>query len=140
MASLQTPTIVRESGARATRKHRDSPKRQKISAGLDSLIRELLPSPSARTIERQKLLDLFGGHASFACITAWRFGWNAPPQWAIDLLKSKLRKRIAQLAKYESIVPQRGPHGWRGKETLAAWRERKARERDEQKRNDRNNA
>lgn len=115
--------VVRENGAP---NHRDSFKRRKISNGLDAAIRQLYNPP----ISRVTLLDLFDNRASFASITAWRFGWNAPPHWAADLLKAKLRTRAEQLLRCEStITPRKGSHGWRGSENLAVWRERKARER-----------
>jgi hypothetical protein len=104
--------------------HRDSFKRRKISNGLDAAIRQLYDPP----ISRVTLLNLFDNRASFASITAWRFGWNAPPDWAADLLKAKLRARAAELLHHEStITARKGPHGWRGAETLAKWRERQSR-------------
>jgi hypothetical protein len=105
--------------------HRVSFKRQKVSAGLDAAIRQLYTPP----ISRDTLLNLFNNRASFAAITAWRFGWRAPPDWAADLLKAKLRTRAAELLHHETtITARKGPHGWRGAETLAKWRERQSRE------------
>lgn len=123
-AESEIAGAVRDNGSP---KHRGSFKRRKISNGLDAAIRQLYDPP----ISRVTLLNLFDNRASFASITAWRFGWNAPPNWAADLLKAKLRTRAEQLLRCEStITPRKGSHGWRGSENLAVWRERKARERD----------
>ncbi len=127
MGSLQAATNARESGEHATRKHRDSPKRRKVTPGFDAAIRVLCGSP----VTQKALLDLFDNRAGAAVIRAWRYGWNAPPQWAADLLKTKLRARAAATLQLQTlIIPRRGYWGWRGKETLAAWRERKAHEKE----------
>jgi hypothetical protein len=110
------------------RNHRAWPKRVKVTQGFNAVVHKLC-TPH---ITRQKLLSLFDNRASFASIRAWRYGWRAPPRWAADMLKTKIRAHAQETLQYEStIVARKGSHGWRGPENLAVWRERKARERDE---------
>jgi len=111
----------------APQEHVKPLRRHKVSNGLDAAIQELLPAP----IPRQSLIDLFEDRASFTAITAWRFGWRAPPQWAADLLGSKIQAKINRLAKRRAAIPvQIGGPGERGARHLRIWREQKARERD----------
>lgn len=126
MGSLQAATIARESLERGTRKHCESVARKKVTTGLDAAIQLLHPAP----VDRQTLIDLFDGRASYAAIRAWRYGWRTAPTWAAGVLKWKLGMRAAQML--AANVPERSKsRGAAGTKALAAWRERKARERDE---------
>ena len=111
----------------AAHKHSAIPKKQKVTGGLDTVIRALC----APAVTRESLLELFDNRASYEAIKAWRFGWRRAPLWACELLKAKIRFRAANWIAHEStITPQIGYRGSHGKHNLAAWRERKARERD----------
>lgn len=120
--------VARENGAR---NHDDSFKRKKVNGGIDALIRQLINTPIGRAPARESLLELFGNRASYAAITQWRFGWKSPPPWASDLLRSKITARQQELERAKATIPRRGPGpGERGTRNLAAWRERKAREKE----------
>lgn len=111
--------------ANGARNHRDSLPRAKVTAGLEIVILELCAPP----ITQQKLLDLFNNRASFAAIRAWRYGWRAPPLWASELLRAKIRARAAATLAKESMIPRRGPGpGERGIAELQKFRERQSRE------------
>jgi hypothetical protein len=127
-AEPQTEFASHERASRP-RKHSDSLPRRKLSAGINAALLELYPSP----IARQTLLDLFENRATFASITAWRFGWVIPPAWAAELLKNKLRARIANLERLTEM-PSRGPGpGKRGAAHWRAWRARQAEEREKKR-------
>jgi hypothetical protein len=93
---------------------------------------DCLAPPPARAAD---LVALFDGRAKYGAIQNWRAGHKAPA-WAIELACAKLNARL-NIA-YEAI--QRAPQwigradrrGAAGAKALAAWRERKARERNEQ--------
>lgn len=129
MRSLQNNGIDADSRASGTQKHCESLPGKQVSREMDAAIRRLIPH---ERISQWQLLDLFDRRASYASITAWRFGWRRAPQWAADLIRSKLAARAADdIAAGQALKPPIGK-GWnKGAKTLAAWRERKARERDE---------
>jgi hypothetical protein len=81
-----------------------------------------------------KLTAFFQGHASYGQIRHWRYGHCEPPPWAIERMRQEFRKRIAMMnAGIESLnnFHRHESAGKRGTRHLRAWRERKARERDE---------
>jgi hypothetical protein len=130
--SLQTDENRARTRENGDRKHRDSFKKKKLTAGIDHAIRVACdPHP----VTQQRLLKLFDGRASLAIIKQWRYGWCRPPAWAADLLKAKLDVRLRQLyqvlAALEKQAAGGNKRGAAGAKALAAWRERKARERDE---------
>jgi hypothetical protein len=132
MASLHDDEIRRAVRANGVRKHGESLPRHKVSGGIDALIRQLLNTPKGRAPNAESMIELFNGRASFAAIVQWRFGWKTPPAWAGDLLRSRIAARRLELDRFDASIPRRGAgSGERGKRHLAAWRERKARERDE---------
>ncbi len=129
MGSLQNDGIDADSRASGTRKHSESLPRNKQTGGIDRAIKAACdPYP----VTRQRLLDLFDNRAPFTSIKLWRYGWTRPPAWAIELLQTKLEARRQELYRVLATIEGRlsGP-GERGTRHLAAWRERKARERDE---------
>lgn len=128
MASLRPIEIAHSSQVSGARKHGESLRRKPVSAGMDAVIRRLINTPQ---ISRGTLLELFEHRASFAAITAWRFGWRGPPQWAVDLIGDKLATRAARdAAEFAKIRPTIGM-GWnKGAATLAAWREKKSRQKE----------
>ncbi len=129
--SLQTNGNRRDAQASDTRKHGKSFPRNKVTNGIDRAIKVACdPYP----VTRQRLLDLFDGHAPFTSIRSWRYGWSRPPMWAVELLQAKINMRLKELYHVLATIEARtGGPGERGTRHLAAWRERKARERDEKK-------
>jgi hypothetical protein len=108
-----------------SQKHCKTVRRAKVSAGINTAICYLHTPP----ISRATLLELFDNRASFAAITAWRFGWRNPPLWAARLLATKMQKRISEMQAAPIPIRGAGP-GERGAKTLAVWRERQAAERE----------
>ncbi len=126
--SLQTREIMLTSLERGTRKHGESLPGNSASPGMGAAIRRLIPG----RITRESLLDLFDQRASHKAIEAWRYGWRGAPQWAVDLIQGKLAARAAaDLAAGAKLKPGNRGSGAAGAKALAAWRERKAQERDE---------
>ncbi len=113
---------------RGTRKHSESFPRNKLTSGIDRAIKVACdPYP----VTRQRLLDLFDNRAPFTSIRSWRYGWSRPPAWAAELLQAKINARLKELYRVLATIEGRlsGP-GERGTRHLAAWRERKAREKE----------
>lgn len=132
MASLRDAEIGDQARASGARKHGESFPRNKVNGGIDALIRQLLNTPKGRSPDPESAAALFNGRASPAAIVQWRFGWKTPPPWAADLLRSRIAARRQELDRFDASIPRRGASpGERGTRHLAAWRERKARERDE---------
>ena len=128
MASLQTGENRRDAREHPTQKHRKPVTNHKLTAGIDTAIKSLLLPP----MTQQKLLSLFDNRVPFSSIRAWRYGWSRPPIWAVELLQAKLEAHVKELYRALATVESRGAGpGERGTRHLAAWRERKARERDE---------
>lgn len=128
--SLQTREIDANSQASHTRKHGKSLPANSPTREMDAAIRYLLPQYAR--IPRHALVTLFDYRANLATIKTWRFGWNRAPQWAVDLIRSKIEARRQEGAKLQvAIKPGNRGSGAAGTKALAAWRERKARERDE---------
>jgi hypothetical protein len=126
--SLQTGENRRDMQASGPQKHGKSLPKKFASPEMGAAIRRLIPGQ----ITRESLLDLFDRRASYKAIEAWRYGWRAPPQWAVDLIRTKLATRAAiYLAAGAKLKPGNRGSGAAGTKALAAWRERKARERDE---------
>lgn len=97
---------------------------------MDDAIRYLLPR--YERIPRATAITLFDGRATYAAITAWRFGWRRAPQWAVDLIRSKVAARAREGDRISAAIkPGNRGSGAAGTKALRAWRERKARERDE---------
>lgn len=111
------------------RKHGDSLPRRRITPGLNAAIKILRPSP----ITRQQLLDLFDNRASFACARAWRYGWGAAPEWATDLIRSKLRAKAAELEKIAAAIVERKSETERRRAHWHRWRARQAEEREKKR-------
>ena len=108
--------------------HRDLLPKKRVTREMDTAIRRLIDKP----ITRGKVIELFDYRASFPAISLWRYGHRGAPQWAVELIRSKLAKRAAEdLAIGAAIRPGVGMNWNKGAKTLAVWRERKARERDE---------
>jgi hypothetical protein len=129
MAAEPQTKFARAARESRPRKHGDSLPRRKLSAGINAALLALYPSP----IARQTLLNLFENRATFASITAWRFGWVIPPPWATELVKKKLRSRIANLERLTEM-PSRGPGpGERGAAHWRHWRAKQAEEREAKK-------
>ncbi len=127
MAALHTDEIGDQERAGNTRKHAESSPRKQTSPEMGAAIQRLIPG----RITRVMLLDLFDWRAEYKAIQSWRYGHHRAPQWAADLIKDKLAKRAAaDLIAAAAIKPPIGK-GWnKGAATLAAWRERKAREKE----------
>ncbi len=126
--SLQPSEIRRDMQVDDTQKHRESLRRKPVSGEMGAAIQRLIPGG----ITRSALLDLFDQRASHKAIEAWRYGWRGAPQWAVDLIRSKLAARAAADIAAGAMIPVSRGMGWnKGAKTLAVWRERKARERDE---------
>jgi hypothetical protein len=88
----------------------------------------LIPPP----ISRVALLALFDNRATIDSIKNWRYGRSRPPQWAIDILRSKLNAKAAVIAALGTKLEPSTGMGWnKGVKTLAVWREREARKREE---------
>lgn len=81
-----------------------------------------LLAPGASHLEAAKLFD---DRASWCAVRGWRKGWNRPPQWAVDLISSKL---LAHGAEYQSTaqalpaVAYPGHTGAAGKQALNRYR------------------
>ena len=107
--------------------HRESLPRKPHTAA-SKAIECLLPPPIPRT----KLLALFQNRATIDAIKNWRYGRSKPPQWAVDLLRSKLNAKAAAIAALGTRLEPSVGMGWnKGAKTLAVWREREARKREE---------
>ena len=130
MGSLQTSGNQRHEQAGDTQKHADSLPAKSVTREMDTAIRYLLPR--YERIPRTAAMALFDGRATYAAITAWRFGWRQAPQWAVDLIRSKIaaHQQTGERIKH-AVKPGNRGSGAAGTKALAAWRERKARERDE---------
>ena len=120
-----------EFGAHATqsgrREHGETLPRKPYTAA-SKAIECLLPPPIPRT----KLLALFQNRATIDAIKNWRYGRSKPPQWAVDLLRSKLNAKAAAIAALGTRLEPSVGMGWnKGAKTLAVWREREARKREE---------
>jgi hypothetical protein len=87
----------------------------------------------AAPITRQQLLDLFDNRASFACVRAWRYGWGAAPEWAVELIRSKLRAQAAELEKIAAAIVERKNQTEKRQAHWRAWRARQAEEREAKK-------
>lgn len=127
--SLRQAEIRRDRQASGPRKHGESLPKNQTSGEMGAAIQRLTPG----RISRADLLDLFDRRADYKTIQSWRYGWNGAPQWAVELIQGKLAARArADLAAGAKLKAGKGK-GWnKCAATLAAWRERKARERDEQ--------
>ncbi len=126
--SLQLSEIRRLAQESAPRKHRDLLLGAPVTLHMDVAIKRLING----RITRDALLDLFDQRASHAAIKAWRYGWRGAPQWAVDLIQGKLAAQAAaDIAAGAKLKPSVGMDCNKGARALAAWRERKARERDE---------
>jgi hypothetical protein len=130
MASLhgnENQARAQESGAR---QHGDSFWTNSNKGDFRAVIDCLLPPP-ARAAD---LVALFDNRATYAAIQNWRSGRNAPA-WAIELVCQKLDRRLKEayqkLARAPQWLSKADRRGAAGAKALAAWRERKARERDE---------
>lgn len=119
--------IGSESQASAPQNHHASLPKKRVTREMDDAIQRLI----GKQPSRGALLDLFDNRATAAAIKAWRYGWRGSPQWAVELIRSKLAAQArADLAAGAKLRPGAGM-GWnKGAKTLAVWRERKARERD----------
>lgn len=53
---------------------------------------------------RASMLAALDHKATWAQIRAWRRGENAAPQWAVDLLRRKLRARIEHAKHVDSLL------------------------------------
>jgi hypothetical protein len=116
--------------ARGYRKHRDSLPSNRGTTPFWACMVHLLEPPYSPA----KLTAFFHGRASYGQIRHWRYGHCEPPPWAIEPMRQEFRKRIAIMnAKIESLnnIHRHESAGKRGTRHLGAWRERKARERDE---------
>ena len=92
---------------------------------MDAAIRYLLPK--YHRIPRAAAEALFDHRASYAAIKTWRFGWNRAPQWAVDLIRSKIEARRREGAALQAAIkPGNRGSGAAGTKALAAWRARKA--------------
>lgn len=120
--------IVGDVQASGSSGHRDSLRWNNESRAIRRAIYILMPEPS-----RAKLLALFDDRATVSAINNWRYGHTKPPQWVIALMLKRLDEFTAEAREaMRSIAPiKRTSRGERGSRQLAAWRERKARERDE---------
>ena len=88
----------------------------------------LLPPP----ISRVALLTLFENRASIDSIKNWRYGRSRPPEWAIFILRTKLNAKAASIVELGTKLEPSIGMGWnKGAKTLAVWREREARKREE---------
>lgn len=128
MGSLRHNEIGTQVRASNTRKHSESLPRNKLTVGIDHAIKVALdPYP----VTQQRLLDIFKGRASFTSIRSWRYGWSRPPMWAVKMLQAKIEARRRELYRVLDMLEGRtGGPGERGSRHLAAWRERKAREKE----------
>ena len=116
--------------ARGYRKHRNSlPSNRGTTPFWAFMVRHLEPPYSPA-----KLTAFFNKRASYGLIRHWRYGHCEPPPWAIELMRQEAHKRIAVINAGIELLNKIRRHesaGIRGTRHLRAWRERKARERDE---------
>ncbi len=130
IGSLQPSEIRRSARQSGRRKHPESLLGNTYTSAFWACMVHLLEPPRTRT----KLTAFFHGRASYELIRLWRFGRCAPPDWATDIMRHEIQKRVAEInALIEGLkkIPVQESPGIRGTRHLAAWRERKARERDE---------
>jgi hypothetical protein len=118
--------------ARGYRKHRDSlPRNRGTTPFWSFMVGNLGLEPP---YSPAKLTAFFHGRASYGLIRHWRYGHCEPPPWATELMRQEARKRIAIMNTAIESLNKFHRHesaGKRGTRHLRAWRERKARERDE---------
>ncbi len=125
---LQPSGNGHDARASAPQKHGESLPAKSASPEMGAAIQRLIPG----RITRDALLDLFDQRADYKTVQSWRYGWRGPPQWAVDLIQGKLAARAAAyLAAGAKLKPGNRGSGAAGTKALRAWRERKARERDE---------
>jgi hypothetical protein len=75
---------------------------------------------------------LFENRASIDSIKNWRYGRSRPPEWAIFILRTKLNAKAASIVELGTKLEPSIGMGWnKGAKTLAVWREREARKREE---------
>lgn len=127
--SLQDDGICPRVQASGTRKHGESFWINSGKGDFRAVIDCLVPPPA----KPANLVALFDGRASYTAIQHWRAGRKAPA-WAIDLACGKLRQHlntahqlIQGASRWIGAADRRGAAGTRA---LAAWRERKAREKE----------
>lgn len=130
--SLQTFEFNGRVPASGTRKHRESLPRNSRPPNFRTIIDWLVPPPASQA----NLVALFDGRANYGMIRHWKYGRAKPPAWAVELACEKLRAQIEPAEKAlqrarQWIGADQQAKGAAGAKALAAWRERKARERDE---------
>ncbi len=115
--------------ARAARKHRESFWINSGKGDFRAVIDYLVPPPASPA----SLVALFDSRATYGAIQHWRYRGSAPA-WAIDLACEKLHARLNTayqiLARAPQWVGAPERRGAAGAKALAAWRERKAREKE----------
>lgn len=129
MGSLRAAEIGDESREHGAQKHRESFYVNSNKGHFRAVIDCLVPPPARAA----NLVALFDGRATYSAIQNWRSGRNAPA-WAIDLACQKLNKRLAVMYRSIELAPRHiektHRRGAAGARALAAWRERKAREKE----------
>lgn len=121
--------------ASGTRKHRESLPHNFDTTPFWRAVTYLLTPPYSPA----RLTALFGGRAAYGAIRNWRYGHCGPPLWVAEILHARIDEKLAELERAAQILDKcrrRNTAGERGTRHLAAWRERKARERDENEKND----